>query len=56
MQFKLINAVVLSALGIHIAKGCDDCDGPNNLVTHERIVRRMQPLAENRPGTTATRG
>jgi len=48
MQFRFsISATVLSALAIQSVQGCDDCYGPTNFVTHERIVRRMQPSAEN---------
>jgi 2',3'-cyclic-nucleotide 2'-phosphodiesterase (5'-nucleotidase family) len=36
---------LLSLLAIPFSLACDSCYGPTDLVTHERIVRRMQPDA-----------
>lgn len=55
MKFKFsITSILFLVLSSQSVKGCDDCYGPTNLVTHERIVRRMQPAAEN--ATTGPRG
>lgn len=37
-------------------QACDDCYGPTDLITHERIVRRMQPSAQNATAANLPRG
>lgn len=37
------------ALAITDASACDDCYGPTDFITHERIVRRMQPESLDAP-------
>jgi 2',3'-cyclic-nucleotide 2'-phosphodiesterase (5'-nucleotidase family) len=43
----VLRALALLSLTVPAVLACDDCYGPTDLVTHERLVRRMQPSAEN---------
>lgn len=47
MVQHLSRSLAVAALAIipHVT-ACDECYGPNNFITHERIVRRMQPDAQ----------
>jgi 2',3'-cyclic-nucleotide 2'-phosphodiesterase (5'-nucleotidase family) len=46
---------VVTLLGLlQAAAACDSCYGPTDFVMHERVVKRMQPTAEN--ATTGPRG
>lgn len=43
----LPQCLVVAALGIAHTNACDDCYGPTDFITHDRVVRRMQPDAQN---------
>lgn len=44
MYFSTVfRSIVLAATALPVVLGCDDCYGPVDLVTHERVVKRMQP-------------
>ncbi|KAL5353178.1 hypothetical protein ACLOAV_001211 [Pseudogymnoascus australis] len=46
MVQHLFQSLAVAALAITHAMACDDCYGPTDFTTHERIVRRMQPDAQ----------
>ncbi|KFY91548.1 hypothetical protein V500_04616 [Pseudogymnoascus sp. VKM F-4518 (FW-2643)] len=46
MVQHLFQSLAVAALAITHATACDECYGPTNFITHERIVRRMQPDAQ----------
>lgn len=46
MVQHLFRSLTVAALAITHATACDDCYGPTDFITHERIVRRMQPDAQ----------
>jgi hypothetical protein len=46
-KMKLINAVSGFAFLVSGTLGCGDCNAPQNEVVQTRLVRRMQPDAQN---------
>ncbi|KAI9744636.1 MAG: hypothetical protein M1818_002165 [Claussenomyces sp. TS43310] len=47
-MFRPLRSVALVvAVAVSTVSACDDCYGPTDFVAHERLVRRMQPTAEN---------
>ncbi|KFY13710.1 hypothetical protein V492_03085 [Pseudogymnoascus sp. VKM F-4246] len=46
MVQHLFQSLAVAALAITHATACDECYGPTDFITHERIVRRMQPDAQ----------
>jgi hypothetical protein len=46
MVQHLFQSLAVAALAITRATACDECYGPTDFITHERVVRRMQPDAQ----------
>ncbi|OBT39995.1 hypothetical protein VE00_09429 [Pseudogymnoascus sp. WSF 3629] len=46
MVQHLFQSLAVAALAITRVTACDECYGPTDFITHERVVRRMQPDAQ----------